>query len=90
MRSRDLDLILVEGFRHERFTKIEVHRPELGRPLLCAQDDSIVAVASSGPVALPAGLPAFRLDDAAGIAGFILQLRGRTAATREAATGVPA
>lgn len=87
MRSRELDLILVEGFRHERFTKIEVHRPELDRPLLSAQDDSIVAVASSGPVELPAGLPAFALDDAAGIAQFILQLRGRTAASPAAVPG---
>ena len=90
MRSRELDLILVEGFRHERFTKIEVHRPELGRPLLSAQDDSIVAVASSSAIALPAGLPAFKLDDAAGIARFILRLRGRTAASHGAATGVTA
>ena len=77
MRSRDLDLILVEGFRHERFTKVEIHRPELGRPLLCLQDDSVIGVASSAPVPLPKGLPAFRLDDAEGIAAFILQQRSR-------------
>ena len=29
-----LDLILVEGFKHERFPKIELHRPSFGRPLL--------------------------------------------------------
>ena len=27
-----LDLILVEGFKHERFPKIELHRPSFGRP----------------------------------------------------------
>ena len=90
MRSRDLDLILVEGFRHERFTKLEVHRPELGRPLLCAQDDSIIAVASSSPVTLRAGLPALRLDDAEGITAFILGLRERASPSPAALPGATA
>lgn len=40
------DIILVEGFKHEPITKIEVHRPSLGKPLLATQDSSIIAVAS--------------------------------------------
>jgi molybdopterin-guanine dinucleotide biosynthesis protein B len=42
-----LDLILVEGFGHERYPKIEVYRPAHGRPPQCwPHDPSVVAVAS--------------------------------------------
>lgn len=40
------DLVLVEGFRHENISKIELHRPSLEKPLLCLHDDNIIAVAS--------------------------------------------
>ncbi|MSQ66682.1 MAG: molybdenum cofactor guanylyltransferase [Gammaproteobacteria bacterium] len=69
----DLDLILVEGFRHEQFPKLEVHRPALGRELLCVDDHSILAVATDGPVTLPRDLPRFDLNDGARIAEFIWQ-----------------
>lgn len=42
----ELDLILVEGFKHIAFTKIELHRPSLGHPLLFREDPSIIAIAS--------------------------------------------
>ena len=66
-----VDLVLIEGFKQERHDKIEVHRPALGRPLLCIEDPHIVAVAS--PVPLD-GIPVPRLDlDAAGaIADFVI------------------
>jgi molybdopterin-guanine dinucleotide biosynthesis adapter protein len=41
-----LDLVLVEGFKHELIPKIEVHRPALGHPLLFPHDAGIVAVAA--------------------------------------------
>jgi molybdopterin molybdotransferase len=40
------DLILVEGFKHAHFPKIEIHRPALGKPLLCLEDPDIIAVAT--------------------------------------------
>jgi molybdopterin-guanine dinucleotide biosynthesis protein B len=55
-----LDLIVVEGFKHERFCKIELHRPSLGRPLLFPDDDSIIAIATDE--ALPTEVPIRRLD----------------------------
>jgi molybdopterin-guanine dinucleotide biosynthesis protein B len=67
-----VDLILVEGFRHERFPKIELHRPRLGKPLLSASDPSIIAVASDAHVATP--LPLLALNDPAVVAEFILGL----------------
>ena len=45
-----LDLIMVEGFKHEPFPKIELHRPAMGRPLLFPTDPSIVAIASDEPI----------------------------------------
>jgi molybdopterin-guanine dinucleotide biosynthesis protein MobB len=45
MPAAELDLILVEGFKHEAFPKIELHRKELARPLLYPQDSNIVAIA---------------------------------------------
>ncbi len=46
----DLDLVLVEGFKRERFPKVELHRPSLGHPLLFPDDDSIIAVATDAPL----------------------------------------
>ncbi|MBT8419985.1 MAG: molybdopterin-guanine dinucleotide biosynthesis protein B, partial [Gammaproteobacteria bacterium] len=39
------DLIMVEGFGHEKFPKIEIHRPSLGTPLLYPNDPSVIAIA---------------------------------------------
>lgn len=46
----NLDLILVEGFKAERFPKIELHRPSLGHPLLYPLDRSIIAIATDAPL----------------------------------------
>ena len=40
------DLILIEGFKHESFPRIEVHRKGLGNPLLFPSDPHIVAIAT--------------------------------------------
>ena len=45
-----LDLILVEGFKHEHFPKIELHRPALGKPLMFPDDKDIFAIACDGPI----------------------------------------
>ncbi len=68
-----LDLILVEGFRHEKFPKIELHRPILGKPLLYPNDQSIIAVATDRPLSLPAHLPRLDLNDVEQIGNFIIQ-----------------
>jgi len=43
---QNTDLILVEGFKHERISKIELHRPNLGKPLLYPGDPDIIAIAT--------------------------------------------
>ena len=67
-----LDLVLVEGFRHEAFPKIEIHRPALEKPLLCEEDPHILALACDGEPRGCAALPRLDLNDAAAVAGWIL------------------
>ena len=53
VKSIDLtqvDLVMVEGFRHLQFNKIELHRSSLGTPLIFPEDGSIIAIASDEPV----------------------------------------
>jgi molybdopterin-guanine dinucleotide biosynthesis protein B len=68
-----LDLVLVEGFKAERFPKIELHRPRLGHPLLCLADRSIVAVATDAPLAVEPGVPVLDLNRPEEIAAFVLR-----------------
>ncbi|MCY4286950.1 MAG: molybdopterin-guanine dinucleotide biosynthesis protein MobB [Thiotrichales bacterium] len=79
-----LDLILVEGFKHEKFPKIELHRPSFGRPLLHPGDETIVAVATDTPLHTPVVLPMLDLNSPEEIASFVIDtmlngvLRGGT------------
>ncbi|MCK9607185.1 MAG: molybdopterin-guanine dinucleotide biosynthesis protein B [Methylomonas sp.] len=66
-----LDLILVEGFRHEHFTKIELHRPSLGKELLYLNDADIIAIASDQPLGTPDYLPCLDLNNPLAIADYI-------------------
>jgi molybdopterin-guanine dinucleotide biosynthesis protein B len=67
-----LDLILVEGFKSENFPKIEVHRPELKKPLLFPDDPSIIAIASSVKLKVPEYLQFLDLNTPETIATFIM------------------
>ncbi len=78
-RLAPCDLVLIEGFKHGAFPKIEVWRTELQRTTLWPQWPGIVAIASDGPsdaAALPAGeAPPVWLDlaDTRAIADCVLQ-----------------
>ena len=80
-----VDLILIEGFKRHPHEKLEVHRPSVGKPLLCTDDPSVVAVATDG--SLPGvAVPIFRLDDVSGIADFIVRRVGLDAPTADRAS----
>lgn len=65
-----VDLILVEGFKHEPIPKIEVYRPSLGKPLLADSDRLVIAVAADG--AVKTALPVLDLNNPDAIASFVL------------------
>jgi molybdopterin-guanine dinucleotide biosynthesis protein B len=69
----DIDLILVEGYKHERFPKLELHRPALGKPLLFPGDASVIAIAADAPLPCVPPIPLFDLNAPAPIAAFILE-----------------
>jgi len=66
-----VDLILVEGFKHEAFPKIELHREELDRSLLHPHDDTIIAIASDKKLSIT--LPILDINKPTDIADFITQ-----------------
>ena len=69
MNRQALDLILVEGFRHVSFPKLEIHRAETQKSFLHPLDPSIIAVATNtGAVT---HLPRLNIDDPEEIALFI-------------------
>jgi molybdopterin-guanine dinucleotide biosynthesis protein MobB len=79
-----VDIVLIEGFKQEDHDKIEVHRPGLGKPLLCPDDAHIVAVASDQALdGLP--VPRLDLDDVTAIADFVIEHCGLSARARGAA-----
>lgn len=71
LEDTSLDLILVEGFKHEKFPKIEVHRPSLGRPLMFPEDDSIIAMACDAPFVSTISLPILDMNNPVEIVEFI-------------------
>ncbi len=44
--SASLDIILVEGFKHAPFPKIELQRSDCSKPLLYPDDSNIIAIAT--------------------------------------------
>jgi len=70
----NLDLILVEGFRHERFPKIELHRPSKGKPLIFPNDPFVIAIAADGELPQETDLPLLDLNDIPTIAEYICSI----------------
>lgn len=77
-RLAPCDLVLIEGFKQEPVPKLEVYRPENGKPPLFPERSDIVAVATDAEIAT--ALPRLPLNDAGAIADFVmttLQLQER-------------
>ncbi len=67
-----LDLVVVEGFKHEPIPKIEIIRQDLDKPPLPPHDESFIAVATNHDDYHPKrSLPALELDSPETIAQFI-------------------
>jgi molybdopterin-guanine dinucleotide biosynthesis protein B len=67
----DADIVIQEGFKKEAKNKIEVFRNGVsGERPLCMDDASFLALVSDRPFDVK--IPRFDLDDAEGVAGFIV------------------
>ncbi|MFA4837012.1 MAG: molybdopterin-guanine dinucleotide biosynthesis protein B [Dehalococcoidia bacterium] len=68
----DVDIVLTEGFKKSELPKIEVHRKERSRTLICRgeeYDPTLIAVASDEM--LNVDVPLFDINDFSGICDFI-------------------
>ncbi|HWI41856.1 MAG TPA: molybdopterin-guanine dinucleotide biosynthesis protein B [Verrucomicrobiae bacterium] len=68
----DMDIVLTEGFKKSGLPKIEVHRGERSRTLICRgeeDDPSLLAVASDVPLDLD--VPILDLNDPGAVADFV-------------------
>ena len=69
-RMSPVDLVIVEGFKRERYPKIEVYRAANGKPPLFPDDSHIVGLATD--TAFETRLPMAQLDDIPAIAAMAL------------------
>lgn len=77
-RLAPCDLVLVEGFKQEPIPKLEVYRPENGKPPLFPERSDIVALATDDGIETT--LPKLPLNDVGAMADFVmnyLQLQER-------------
>ena len=64
-----VDLVIVEGFKRERHSKIEIHRSANGKALLFPEDASVVGIVAD--VAVETTLPTAHLDDVDAVAAMM-------------------
>lgn len=69
-----VDLILIEGFKNEPYTKIELHRAAMKRPWLYKKDKNIVAIATDHTHS--AHLPVLDINQPGQIVEFMLEFVG--------------
>lgn len=69
--SKNTDILIVEGFKKDRYPKIEVYRKGISGDLRCINDPSIIALASDDSPDV--SIPVFDINNAEGITGFIVQ-----------------
>lgn len=65
-----LDLVLVEGFKHEPFPKIELYRAAVSERLLCLEDTQIIALATDD-VAIDAPCTILDINKVSEVCAFI-------------------
>ena len=64
----DFDIVLAEGFKHEKAPKIEVHRKEFGPDLLCSKEE-LLAITTDEK--LDMDVPQYSLEDATALVDLI-------------------
>jgi len=69
---REVDIILVEGYKRNPYPKIEVFRREISGEPLATEDDNLVAIVTDDPVTLD--VTRFHRDDITEITDLIVDL----------------
>lgn len=69
----EIDLVIVEGFKHESLPKIELHRPSLEKPLLFPEDPDIIAIACDEDISQDCALPVLDINNPEQISQFIIE-----------------
>jgi molybdopterin-guanine dinucleotide biosynthesis protein B len=88
-RLNRCDLVLVEGFKREGHSKLEVHRPSVGKAPLYPQDPTIRAVATDATLA-GRHPPVVDLNDTTAVAEVVLSLAEPLEDVRRRLAQVPA
>lgn len=70
--SKDTHILIVEGFKKDKYPKIEVHRKGVSRELRCINDPSIIALASDDSPDV--SIPVFDINNAENLTDFIKQM----------------
>jgi len=68
---REMDIVLVEGFKRAGLPKIEIFRPEIKKDPACKGDKQLMAVVSDSP--LDWGVPQFHTEQIGEIVNFLLE-----------------
>lgn len=66
-----IDFVIVEGFKSAPISKIEIHRPSLGKPLISSEDKYVIAIATDDPAKINSPLPLLDLNQPEQIAAYI-------------------
>jgi len=72
IKTATLDLILIEGFKHEAIPRIELHRSDLNKPYLYPDDSQIIAIATDLEKTNHKNLTVLDINDPKQIVNFIL------------------
>ena len=67
---KGVQIILAEGYKRQNRPKLEVFRPEIREEPFCVGDNDLIALISD--VSIDLGVPRFPLDDAEGVAEFLI------------------
>ncbi len=76
LKMSPVDLVLIEGFKAARHTRIEVYRRDVGKPPLHPDNPGIAGIISDTPFP-DAGRPVVHIDDIEGAVDMVLALAER-------------
>ena len=72
--EKNIDIVLVEGWKFSKIKKIEVYRHEIKKPLLSNTNQSFIAIAStSKKINIDKKIPILNLNDTSEIGDFIIK-----------------